>query len=427
MNIVRNCRIVACSMLLLMIGGCVEEREITINTKPTGADAKLSSQEGVEKLGQAPLVHKFRFSTNPSEAPSSYDLTCSAKGFESNTVSIKREDKQTSIFVELKPEPEVVREVNRLEPVISEEKGYTVQLHTARAWVEDIEREGMASSSIVKLGDNQTILGMALSTDGNRIFFAIGETVKDENGAQKTTSNIRAVQTGGGGVIEITSGQWLDNYPTVGVDGALYFGSNRLRPNKVDIFRVSSEQTSAIAVVRQTAEGYNLQPSISRNGVMAFTYKPEYRQGPSFNQIWTLGGENQYPTQIREGSMPSISPDGTQIAYIGSDGQLWKVPVSGQNPVQLTNTPGPGGKRNPSWSYDANYILYASDEAKDGKGEPNYDIWIIREDGMGPRQLTTNGSLDDFPLASPDQKYIYFVSNRGFKEGIWRIPFPHTK
>ena len=125
--------------------------------------------------------------------------------------------------------------------------------------------------------------------------------------------------------------------------------------------------------------------------------------------------------------MPSISPDGTQIAYIGPDGQLWKVPVTGQNPVQLTNTPGPGGKRNPSWSYDAEYILYASDEAKDSKGVPNYDIWIIREDGTGPRQLTTNGSLDDFPLASPDQKYVYFISNRGFKEGIWRIPFPHTR
>ncbi len=29
-----------------------------------------------------------------------------------------------------------------------------------------------------------------------------------------------------------------------------------------------------------------------------------------------------------------------------------------------------------------------------------------------------------FARVSPDQKHIYFVSNRGFKEGIWRIPFP---
>jgi len=49
---------------------------------------------------------------------------------------------------------------------------------------------------------------------------------------------------------------------------------------------------------------------------------------------------------------------------------------------------------------------------------------MMRADGTSVRQLTTNGSVDDYPVVSPDQKYVYFVSNRGFKEGIWRIPFP---
>jgi Tol biopolymer transport system component len=123
--------------------------------------------------------------------------------------------------------------------------------------------------------------------------------------------------------------------------------------------------------------------------------------------------------------MPAISPDGTQIAYIGPDKQLWKVPINGQNPVQLMSTPiQKEGKKHPAWSPDGKYILYASDVGKDSKDESNYDIWMIREDGTNTRQLTTNGSVDDFPVVSPDQKYIYFVSNRGFKEGIWRIPFP---
>lgn len=28
---------------------------------------------------------------------------------------------------------------------------------------------------------------------------------------------------------------------------------------------------------------------------------------------------------------------------------------------------------------------------------------------------------------SPEKKYVYFCSNRGFKDGIWRIPFPDVK
>ena len=61
---------------------------------------------------------------------------------------------------------------------------------------------------------------------------------------------------------------------------------------------------------------------------------------------------------------------------------------------------------------------------RDSRSVANYDIWMIPAIGGVPRQLTTNGSDDDYPVVSPDQKHIYFVSNRGFREGIWRIPFP---
>jgi len=339
------------------------------------------------------------------------------------TVTMKKSDELTEFHVKL--QREVVREVVRLEPEITEE-GYTIEPRTVRAWVEDIEREAMGASNIVKLGDSQSIAGMAISADGGTLVFSLAETVKDERGNEKKVASMRSIQTKGGGVTQITSGQWSDTFPTLSSDGYLYFCSNRLRKNSADIFRVSSEKIGAIAVIRQTSDGINYQPSVANSGVMAFTYKPVYI-GKLFGseQVWTLGGENQYPTQLREGSMPVVSPDGTQIAYTGPDKQLWKVPIDGQNPVQLTSTPiQKEGKKHPAWSPDGKYILYASDEGKDSKDEPNYDIWMMREDGTNTRQLTTNGSVDDFPVASPHQKYIYFVSNRGFKEGIWRIPFP---
>lgn len=427
MSFEKWCHMSVSAVLAVIVSGCVGERNVTMNTNPTGASVAISSDSGLKDfpIGETPLAYNFKFGST-SSGPLVYKATFSAKGYEPNTVRIERDNhEQTSIFVELRPE--MVREVPRLETKITPEKGYTVEPRPARAWVEDIEREGMPASNIVRLGDRQTVLGMSLSPDGNDLVFSLGEIVKDENGNEKTTANLRAVPTKGGGIAEITSGQWLDNFPALGPDGSLHFCSDRLRPKRIDIFRISSQGTIAIAVVRQTSEGFNSEPSVAKKGIIAFTYRPDYRgQVPTFDQIWTLGGDNQYPTQLREGKMPAMSPDGTQIAYIGPDKQLWKMPINGQNPVQLMNTVSPDGKKHPSWSPDGQYILYASDEAKDSKGVPNYDIWMIREDGTNLRQLTTNGSVDDFPIVSPNRKYIYFVSNRGFKEGIWRIPFPES-
>jgi len=420
-------RVLACLLMLPMIAGCPYERTVTLNTKPRGAEVIATSDQGLKYYpsGETPLRYTFKFGQNPSEGPKTYNVEFRLEGYEPETVTIIGKDYSQKI-IDLALSPAQVREVERLEPVVSEEGVYKLEPRTVRSWIEDIEREGMAASSMVRLGDFQTILGMALSNDGNNLVFSLGERVKDEKGKGRIIANLRSVPTKGGGIREITSGQWLDTWPTLSSDGYLYFSSDRLRKDKADIFRISSERTSAIAVIRQTTEGINFQPSVANVGIMAFTYKPMYRGKRSgLEQIWTIGGENQYPTQLREGSMPSISPDGTQIAFIGSDRQLWKMRANGQNPVQLTNAPiFKEGRKHPTWSPSGKYILYASDEGKDSKNESNYDIWMISEDGTSPLQLTTNGSVDDFPVVSPDQKHIYFVSNRGFNDGIWRIPFP---
>jgi len=422
----------------------------TFKTNPPGAQVTISPDKGTkEPLGrtqESGLSYTLKFSSDPRKGPSTYNVDFQLDGYQPSTIVITKDSEQfdpktvtatktddkTDFRIELRRE--LVREIPILVPTITPQ-GYTIETGTARAWVEDIEREAMGPSNIVRLAEGQSVIGMTISADGSSLVFSLAEEVgddrsskRDDKGNKKNVASMRSVQTKGGGVTQVTSGQWSDTSPTVTADGNLFFCSDRLREKKMDIFRIPIGKTGAIAVVHQTAEGINYQPSVARNGVIAYTYKPQYQNtSVGSNQVWTLGGENQYPTQLREGSMPAVSPDGKQITYIGPDGQLWKMPVNGQNPVQLTSSAvQKEGKRHPTWSPDGEYILYASDEGRDKDNLPNYDIWMMREDGTAVRQLTTNGSIDDYPVVSPDQKHVYFVSNRGFKEGIWRIPFPES-
>lgn len=421
---------VTLGLIVLFGAGCTSQKIISMQSIPTEAEVYASANSKGPTdflLGETPLQYTFLFGSSPENGPTLYNLDFKKAGYETKTVTLDSRFAGDTIKVQL--EREVVKEIGKYVLVVSEDQGYTLELRMVRAWVEDIEREGMAASSIVRLSENQSVLGMALSPDGDTLYFSLAEPIQDEKGQEKVMANLRSIKSSGGGVTQITSGQWLDANPTCGEEGQfLLFNSNRIQSDKPDLFRISTEKTGGIAVIRQTSEGANYQPNMVAE-LIAFTYKPKYQgRFSSTPQIWTLGGEAGYPTQLRNGSMPAVSPNAKEIAFIGEDGQLWKMPTTGLNPVQLTSEAiNLEGKRNPVWSPDGNYILFASDVGKDNRDKPNYDIWIIPSDGGMGRQLTTNGSEDDCPAVSPDQKHIYFVSNRGFKEGIWRIPFPTSK
>lgn len=414
-----------------LASGCTSTKLVSLNSKPAGAKVSVTAnQKGPRdfNIGVTPMEYSFLFGSSSDYGPTLYNVEFSLPGYESKTVPVKRDDFLKSISVDL--EKEVVKEIPRYVLVVSADKGYTLETRSVRAWVEDIEREGMAASSVVRLGERQSLLGLSMSYDGQTIYFSLAEPIQDAQGKEKVMANIRSIRTAGGGITQVTSGQWLDANPVCSADGKyLVFNSNRIQFDKPDLFRIATEKTGGIGVIRQTVEGANYQPSLGSNGLMTFTFLPRYKGNmEGTKQVWSMGGDNEYPTQLRVGTMSSVSPNGTEIAYIGDDGQLWVMPTTGQNPVQLTaEAINKEGKKNPSWSPDGKCLVFVSDVGKDNRDVANNDIWIIGRDGSGLRQLTTNGSDDDNPIVSPDGKHIYFVSNRGFKEGIWRIPFPSSQ
>jgi len=126
---------------------------------------------------------------------------------------------------------------------------------------------------------------------------------------------------------------------------------------------------------------------------------------------------------------PSLSPDGTKIAYIQNsinvydvlDGELYGEmdiyisDIDGGNITQITAT-SDGNEWVPSWSPAGNKLVY--DFTPEGE---NGDIYVIDTDGNNIQRITTNQNNDTGPKFSPNGDKIVFYSDRDGDNEIYVI------
>jgi Tol biopolymer transport system component/DNA-binding winged helix-turn-helix (wHTH) protein len=84
--------------------------------------------------------------------------------------------------------------------------------------------------------------------------------------------------------------------------------------------------------------------------------------------------------------------------------------------VPLTTDPGYEGM--PSLSPDGSYVAYASG----GPQNDNFDIYVKQIGGGPPLRLTSDPAVDKYPAWSPDGHSIAFVRERGDKQEVFVIP-----
>jgi len=102
----------------------------------------------------------------------------------------------------------------------------------------------------------------------------------------------------------------------------------------------------------------------------------------------------------------SWSPDGSKIAFIGSDG-LYTVNVDGTGSSLLVSNVGVGSPSFPAWSPDGSRIAF------DCLVEiGNIDVCVVNADGTGLTRLTTDPANDDRPSWKPDGSKIAFATTR---------------
>lgn len=116
--------------------------------------------------------------------------------------------------------------------------------------------------------------------------------------------------------------------------------------------------------------------------------------------------EGEYPTWHRTGA----------IVFKGwvTSGEGLRVAPTGDlnNYEPLTNN---DADTSPSISPDGSQVAFMSQR------EGNWDIYVINIDGSNLRRITTDAADDGLPIWSPDGQAIAFVSNRGGPWAVWAM------
>ena len=476
----RSAPTLVCLLLILSLSACASRLSIT--TEPSGALVTVRSGDGrILETGPSPLEASLTFDEDRdtqyevvveptleqaelylpairSLTASSYDkLPAAGESTLAKRLNVRLVEKD---YVNLP-----------LVEVMLTDRGQWVGLITrSRSYKDIAEIGGLSPRLIVDFGENHGFNGLNLSPTGERIVYSeaifdppLGDlddalTLYSDRILGLAGANLRGINIDGGGVLHLTTDNFRDLFPSFTAQGEqILFSSNRRRKGLLDVLRIKATGRSGISdIYADHRNGMILRPTAASDGTIAFAIANIDPTTSTLvdTQVWTIGGPNEFPTQITRGTEPAISPNGRFIVYTAPDGNLWITETEdNSNQTSLTSDAASITERyrdsltsverqrydanaslglmpirpysHPAWSPDGEHILFTSMQGLDPDGRPNEDIWIMRPDGSDLQQLTTNGSADRYPQMSPDGRSIYFLSNRGQSWSIYQIPAPN--
>ncbi|MCG6957826.1 MAG: serine/threonine-protein kinase [Gemmatimonadetes bacterium] len=252
----------------------------------------------------------------------------------------------------------------------------------------------------------------AWSPDGARIAVAVGNPIYvfgTKYFANEGQTGITVVPLDEKPPIAIVAQSDINISPAWMPDGrSLLWVSSR--DGTRDVYRVSVSRSSQAggAPERVTTGLDAFSISVSRDGG-----RLAYASLATSSNVWSVDipkGEQVSSSTARpitRGNQTvetaNVSPDGMWLAFDsdrGGDYDIWKMPVAGGEPVQLTTDP--AGDFAPAWSPDGTQLSFHS--LRNG----NRDVYTMAADGTGLTQRTSSPDEDLDTHWSPDGKALVF-------------------
>lgn len=181
---------------------------------------------------------------------------------------------------------------------------------------------------------------------------------------------------------------------------------------KLDIWSMLADGTAKTQLTIDA--GSNYHPAVSRDG--RYIFFSSTRTGP-FN-IWRMDADGSNPKQLTSGgsdSNPYPSPDGRWVVYQsgGTKPTLWKVPVEGGQPQQLSYTTSSTPVVSPDgqliacrhWDEVSNTLKIAIIPFAGGRAINTYDIPILLRQRI---------------RWTPDGRALLYIDTRAGISNIWR-------
>lgn len=296
-------------------------------------------------------------------------------------------------------------------------------------------------------------LGLAISHDGNSLYFVRA------NRTDHTQAEVYRVMTFGGIPVKITEKTegWIsvspdgkqisfvrcqyqnDDYCSLFVVGA--DGTNerklltRQRPIRIGDNRFSPDGKSIAFATGQSSRGgsdfHLMQVDVASGGESRISQKTFFNIK---SLEWLPGGDGLLLTAKQDldgslriwqistetGEARALTKDAANYESISLDKTADKMVAT-----QVSNTfhlylGRASDLNNPKKLTAARSFAFAPDGRIIYSGDDG-DIWTIKRDGGEQRQLTNNSFADFSPCVSPDDRYIFFASNRTGSNQVWRM------
>ncbi len=205
-------------------------------------------------------------------------------------------------------------------------------------------------------------------------------------------------------------------WPTIPSNGknALVYEQGLSKTNiwRLDLRDVTHRERRPSAIVSE--KGSKMRPELSPDG-KKIAFETD-RLG--FWDIWTCDLEKGDCDQITSlhgtAGRARWSPDGRYIAFEfhpHEHSEIYIVEVAGGVPHLVSTIPG-ADNLSPSWSLDGKWLYFASKS-----GTAPFQIWKIPVAGGVPVQVTQRGGIS--PVESSDGRYLYYSKYE--QGGVWRM------